>query len=76
MNNPENTQTTFSLYTDHETANQDSKKYSELHDYIAFYNDEFLRKIAINTSDLNPFVKQCVEQYLSHKDDIPFTLSK
>lgn len=74
--NPENTQLTFVTEEERDTAIEHSKKYSELYDYIAFYNEEALYKTAVNTNELNPFVKACVEQYLNNTEDISFTLSK
>ena len=76
INNPENAQVIFSSLEEQTLANEDSKKYSELYDYIAFYNEEDLYKIAINTNELNPFVKSCVESYLNIQEDTSFTLSK
>lgn len=76
INNPENAQVIFSSLEEQTLANEDSKKYSELYDYIAFYNEEVLYKIAINTNELNPFVKSCVESYLKIQEDTSFTLSK
>lgn len=73
---PENTKLTFVSSEERDIAVEHSKKYSELYDYIAFYNEEALYKTAVNTNELNPFVKACVEQYLNKTEDISFTLSK
>ena len=76
MSKPENTQLIFSSLENQSLACDKTKKYGELYDYIAFYNEEVLGKTSINTNELNPFVKTCVEQYLSNVEDISFTLSK
>lgn len=76
LTEPEKTQVLFSSIMDQSLSADKTSTYGELYDYVSFYNDEILQKIAINTSELNPFVKACVEQYLNNKEDISFTLSK
>lgn len=73
---PEKTQLIFSSLMEQSLSNDNVPRYGELYDYIFYYNDEILHKVAINTNELNPFVKACTEQYLKNKNDISFTLSK
>lgn len=73
--NPEDTQIGFASMYDHSLATDRTKKYAELYDYVAFYNEELLKKSAVNVNDLNPFVRACVSQYLNIEDN-SLTLSK
>ncbi len=76
---PEKTVMTFSSIEDHMLSVKRCKKYAELHDYVAFYNEEIKAKTGIAVNELNPFVRSCVLSYLSsleQTDDIKLTLSK
>lgn len=72
---PEESQMLFSSLEDHNLSTDKTKKYGELFDYVAFYNDELFHKTAINMNDLNPFVKMCVQKHMQLQDT-SFTLSK
>lgn len=79
MNEPEKTSMVFSSTQEYMLAVRRCKKYGELYDYIAFYNEEIKEKTGIAVEELNPFVKSCVLSHLSslqQTDDIKLTLSK
>lgn len=79
MTEPEKTYSIFSSIEDYMLSIKRCKKYGELYDYVAFYNDEIKAKMGVSVDKLNPFVKSCVLNYLSsleQSDDSKLTLSK
>lgn len=79
MTEPEKTYSVFSSIEDHMLSVRRGKKYGELYDYVAFYNDEIKAKMGVSVDKLNPFVKSCVLSHLSsleQSDDSKLTLSK
>lgn len=79
MTEPEKTYSVFSSIEDHMLSVRRCKKYGELYDYVAFYNDEIKAKMGVSVDKLNPFVKSCVLSHLSsleQSDDSKLTLSK
>ena len=73
---PEKSGLIFSSMDDHYLSVTKTRRYGEIHDYLSFYNEEFMDKTSVNVGDLNPFIKSCVSEYLTMSDDINLTLSK
>ena len=55
---------------------KDIDGYSELQDYMGFYESEFEKRIAININDLNPLMKALYERHLNKTEKVELKLSK
>lgn len=62
LNDPRPWDVTLSQSQDLELATYRTKRFGYLYDYIDFYNDEFKKRIAVNVNDLNPLMRQIVEE--------------
>lgn len=79
MSEPEKTYCVFSSVEDYMLSVRRCKKYGELYDYVAFYNEEIKAKTGVEVEKLNPFVRSCVLSQLNaleQSDDNKLTLSK
>lgn len=74
LNDGKTRNVTLSQTGDLGLATYRTSKYGILYDYIDFYNDAFKRRLAVNVNDLNPLMRQIVDESLSLEKGPTLTL--
>lgn len=62
LNDPHPWDVTLSQSGDLGLATYRTRRFGYLYDYIDFYNDDFKKRIPVNINDLNPLMRQIVEE--------------